>query len=111
MIFLLRLIVTCGINLSNHLNNDNTIELVERFSIFDFSAMNSDEIENAKKQLLPEHFIEAPEGANMLQIEYYYYSFAKMKGIYPVSKNYVFDENDKSYEDEPEKSSIKQSLK
>lgn len=54
-----------------HLNEDNTIELVERFSIFDFSNMNSDEIERAKRQQLPEHFIEAPEGANMLQIEYY----------------------------------------
>lgn len=94
-----------------HLNKDNEIELIERFSKFDFSGMNSEEIEDAKKQLLPEHFIEAPEDTNMLWVDSYYYSFAKMNGIYPVSKNYFFDENDEYFKNEPEKSSIKQSLK
>lgn len=94
-----------------HLNKDNTIESVERLSIFDFSGMNSHEIDSLKKHPLPEHFIEALEGTNMLQLDYYYYSFAKMNGIYPVCKNYIFDENDEYFENEPERSSIKQSLK
>lgn len=34
-----------------------------------------------------------------------------MNGIYPVSKNYVFDENDEYFENEPEMSSIKKGLK
>src|SRR5690606_35071795 len=70
-----------------HLNKDNEIELIEHFSKFDFSGMNLTEIESLKGYLQPEHFIEKPEATNMLQIEYYYHSFAKMNGIYPVSKN------------------------
>ena len=94
-----------------HLNNSNEIEYVERFSIFDFSGMNSDEIKKLKEYLQPEYYLEKADSDNSLQIEYYYYSFAKMNGIYPVSKNYVFDENDEYFENEPERSSIKQSLK
>lgn len=94
-----------------HLSKDDEIELVERFSEFDFSGMNSREIESMKKSLQSEHFIQKADSEQALQIEYYYYSFAKMNGIYPVSKNYVFDKNDEYFENEPEKSSIKQSLK
>jgi len=94
-----------------HLNKDNTIEFVERFSKFDFSGMNSDEIKKLKEYLQPEYYLEKADSENSLQIEYYYYSFSKMNGIYPVSKNYIFDENDEYFENEPERSSIKQSLK
>ena len=96
-----------------HLNENNEVELVERFSIFDFTDMNSHEIENVKNYFKPEYYIENANSENSLQIEYYYYSFAKMNGIYPASKNYVLDIEyfgNEYFSDEPEFSSLKQAL-
>ncbi|WP_422081162.1 hypothetical protein [Ulvibacterium sp.] len=93
-----------------HLNSKNEIEKIERFSKYDFSNIDQGEIEKWKTEWAPEYsIIKADSG--MLQVDYYYHSFAKMGGIYPVSKNYVLDEENYYYGDEPEKTSIKNGLK
>ena len=93
-----------------HLDSYKFIKKIERFSKYDFSNIDSTEIEKWKKWV-PEHRIELPDSNNMLQIDYYYHSFAKMNGKYPVSSNYILDEGHYYYGDEPEKSSIKKGLK
>ncbi|MFD0975400.1 hypothetical protein [Salinimicrobium gaetbulicola] len=93
-----------------HLNSQNKIEKIERFSKYDFTNIDSTKIEKWKTDWAPEYIIETPD-SSMLQIEYYYHSFAKMGGIYPVSENYILDEESYYFGDEPEKSSIKNGLK
>jgi hypothetical protein len=91
-----------------HLDKDNKIEKMETFAEFDYAAVDSATIEQLK-EWVPEHkIIEAKEG--QLQVDYFYHSFAKMNGIYPVSNGYELIE-DYYYGDEPEKSSIKEGLK
>lgn len=70
-------------------------------------------VENLKKYFKPEYFIETHEAIKMLWVDYYYYSFAKMNGIYPVSKNYVLDIEyfgQEYFTDEPEFPSVKEVL-
>jgi hypothetical protein len=93
-----------------HLNKENNIEKIERFSKYDFTNISPDEIEKWKTEWAPAHRIEKPD-STMLQIEYFYHSFGKMSGIYPVSKNYVLDEESYYFRSEPEKTSIKNGLK
>jgi hypothetical protein len=93
-----------------HLNEKYQIEKIERFSKYDFTNVSADEIEKWKTEWAPDYRIEKPD-STMLQIDFYYHSFGKMNGVYPVSKNYVLDENNYYYGDEPEKSSIKNGIK
>lgn len=93
-----------------HLNKNNQIEKIERFSKYDFTNISADEIEKWKSEWAPEYRIEKPD-STMLQIDYYYHSYAKLSGVYPVSANYELDENNYYYADEPEKTSIKKGLK
>ncbi|MFY0672321.1 MAG: hypothetical protein JXQ87_02895 [Bacteroidia bacterium] len=72
-----------------HLNKSNFIFKMERF----YKPFDS-----AKTTL-------AKTYSDNLEIEYYYHSFAKMNGIYPVNENYKF-KGGYYYGDEPEKSSI-----
>lgn len=47
----------------------------------------------------------------MLKVDYFYHSFGKMNGIYPVSENFELNEAHHYYGDEPEKTSILNGLK
>jgi len=90
-----------------HLDNHNYILKIEFFAKYDFSGMDSAAIKQWK-EWVPEHKILTPDSLQ-LQVDYYYHSYAKMNGIYPVSKNYKLVE-DYYYGDEPEKSSIKNGI-
>lgn len=62
------------------------------------------------KTIDQEYFTTDSLGVN-LQVDYYYYhSFARMNGFYPVNKNYEFI-SDYYYGDQPEKESIQEELK
>lgn len=86
-----------------HLDSQNFILKIETFSKYDFSGMDSTEIKKWK-EWVPEYEVQTPD-SSQLQVDYYYHSFAKMNGIYPVSRNYKLA-NDYYYGDEPEKTSI-----
>ena len=93
----------------SHLDKDGYIEKRENFFAFDFSDMDSASIEEIKKYI-PEHNVVIPNTIHsewgidfiMLDIDYYSLSYAKMNGIYPISKNYVIKEGDYYYRDEHE---------
>ena len=87
-----------------HLNDDNFITQLERFTKYNFDGLTESEIENWKKWV-PEKVILTDTSKQNLEIEYYYHSFAKMNGIYPVNRHYDF-KDDYYYGNEPEKSSI-----
>jgi|TARA_B110000967_G_C18626181_1_gene431303 hypothetical protein len=93
-----------------HLTENNKIEKIEFFSKYDFTNIKSNEIEKWKTEWAPEHRVVTPD-SRMLQIDYYYHSFGKMNGVYPVSKNYILDEDSYYYGDEPEKTSIENGIK
>ena len=93
-----------------HLTKNNKIEKIEFFSKYDFTNIESNEIEKWKTEWAPEYRIVTPD-SRILQIDYYYHSFGKMNGVYPVSKNYILDEESYYYGDEPEKTSIKNGIK
>ncbi len=90
-----------------HLDKENYIEKVEIFAKYDFTGMDSIQIKQWK-EWVPEYKVLTPE-ENKFQIDYYYHSYAMLKGLYPVSRNYELIE-DYYYGDEPEKSSIKSGL-
>ena len=95
----------------HYLNKDNQIERIERFSKYDFTNISKDEIEKWKTEWAPELRIEKPNPETMLQVDYFYHSFGKMNGIYPVSENFKLNEAHYYYGDEPEKTSILNGIK
>ena len=95
----------------HYLNKDNQIERIERFSKYDFTNISKDEIEKWKTEWAPELRIEKPDSETMLQVDYFYHSFGKMNGIYPVSENFKLNEAHYYYGDEPEKTSILNGIK
>ena len=94
-----------------YLNKNNDIERIERFSKYDFTNISKDEIEKWKTEWAPELRIEKPDSETMLQIDYYYHSFGKMSGTYPVSTNFELNEAHYYYGDEPENTSILNGIK
>ena len=95
----------------HYLNKDNQIERIERFSKYDFTNISKDEIEKWKTEWAPELRIEKPDSETMLQVDYFYHSFGKMNGIYPVSENFKLNEAHYYNGDEPEKTSILNGIK
>ena len=104
-----------------HLDDENYIEKQEIFFAFDFSGMDSASIEIIRKYI-PEYHVIIPGFVPItedeyklapiqLQVDYYYHSYSKMNGIYPVSRNYILDESNYYYGDEPEKTSIINGIK
>lgn len=91
-----------------HLDNENYINKIEYFSKYDFSGLDSAEIIQWKIWV-PEYSFITPDSAQ-LQVAYYYHSYAKMRGLFPVSRNFKLVE-DYYYGDEPEKTSIKNGIK
>lgn len=98
----------------SHLDEEGYIEKRENFFAFDFSNMDSVAVEEIKRYI-PEHNIVMPGTVPFdpnidfirwnniqLEIDYYSLSYAKMNGIYPVSKNYVIYEGHYYYRDDPE---------
>ena len=100
-----------------HLDEENYIEKKENFFAFDFSDMDSISIKIIKEEI-PEHNTVIPGSVPItmggfelepiqLEINYYYFSYAKMNGIYPISRNYILkNDDDYYYGDEPERTSI-----
>lgn len=91
-----------------HLDKSDHIEKLEAFAEFDYTQFDSATIAQLK-EWIPEHKVTKATDSP-LQVDYYYHSFAKMNGIYPVSVGFELIE-DYYYGDEPEKSSIKNGLK
>jgi hypothetical protein len=91
-----------------YLDSSNYIFKIERFAKYDFSGMDSTQIKQWK-EWVPELKVLTPD-STQLEIDYYYYSFAKLNGIYPTSKNYKLA-NNYFHGDEPEKSSIINGIK
>ena len=92
-----------------HLKNNN-IEKVERFSKFDTINFSNEEITELKKYI-PEYNLTICNDSTNCEVEFYYHSFAKMDGIYPVNKNYKYDSENYYYGDEPEAESILNGIK
>jgi len=92
-----------------HLKN-NYIEKVERFSKFDTINFSKEEITELKKYV-PEYNLTVCNDSMNCEIEFYYHSFAKMDGIYPVNKNYKYDSENYYYGDEPEAETILNGIK
>ncbi|WP_373060317.1 hypothetical protein [Zunongwangia sp. H14] len=90
-----------------HLDKEKNIDKIEYFSKYDFSQIDSTEIKQWK-EWVPEYKVVTPD-STQLEIEYYYHSFSKMNGAYPVSKNYKFID-DYYYGDQPEKESVLKGL-
>lgn len=84
---------------------DNYIEKVESFFKFDTDNYSAEEIKDAKKYI-PEHYVFKCDDSTNTEIEYYYYSFAKFNGIYPVNKGYKFEYGNYFYDREPVKKEI-----
>ena len=91
-----------------HLDKQNFITKVETFSKYDFTGLDSSQVKQVKEWAQP-YKVETPD-SGQLQVDYYEYSFAKMNGIYPVSRNFQLTE-DGYYGDEPEKSGIIKGIK
>jgi len=83
-----------------HLDEDGYIVRLEYVYAFNPSEEVS---ENLNRKIITSE-------DRQLQVGYYYYSFAKMDGKYPVSRDYKFSD-DFYYGDFPEKSSILNGLK
>jgi hypothetical protein len=99
-----------------HLDNIGKIERIERFSKYDFSKMDSIEIQKWKNEWAPEYREVKPDSIKLF-VDYYYYSFAKMNRNYPVSENNKLSEKNydfyfgKTSISEPEKTSILEGIK
>jgi hypothetical protein len=92
-----------------HLDKKGFITKRESFAKYDFDGLEKSEIEKLKK-FVPEHAVMTDSIGTNLEVEYYYHSFAKMNGIYPVNKNYEF-KDDYYYGDQPEKESVIKGIK
>ena len=91
-----------------YLDSSNYIYKIERFAKYNFSEMDSTEIKQWK-EWVPEFSVSTPD-STQFEIDYYYHSYAKMNGIYPISRNYKFVKN-YYYGDKPEKYSILNGIK
>lgn len=90
-----------------HIDRDNYIKYVEIFALYDTTVLSPKEVVYMQ-QYIPPHSIYYPDSSQMT-VDYYYYSYAKMNGIYPVSKNYkVVPDSDHS--NEPEQTSINKGI-
>lgn len=87
-----------------YLDEDGFITKTESFAKYDFSKSDLLEIKQWK-EWVPEYVEKLAENETNLEIDYYYHSFAKMNGIYPVQKNFKLT-NDYYYGDESERESI-----
>ena len=92
-----------------HLDKNGFISKRETFAKYDFDEIEESKIEQWK-EWVPEHSVVTDSLGINLQVDYYYHSFAKMNGFYPVNKNYEFI-SDYYYGDQPEKESIQEGLK
>ena len=90
------------------LDRDGFINKVESIAKYDFSQIDSTEIAQWKGWV-PEKVVRTDSVGINLQVDYFYHSFAKMSGKYPVNRNYELID-DYYYGDEPEKASIKKGL-
>ena len=88
-----------------HLKN-NYIEKIEKFRKFDTINYSDKEIIELKKYTPEYTFINCDDDDSNYEIEFYYHSFSKMDGIYPVNTNYKYDSEHYYYGDEPEAESI-----
>ena len=84
---------------------DNYIEKVETFFRFDTINYSAREIEEIKKYI-QEHKMSICDDSTNTEIEYYYHSYAKLNGIYPVNKGYKFEKGHYYYDKEPVNKSI-----
>lgn len=91
------------------LDSEDYISKIEYYTEYDTTLIPSDVIAEIR-ELDPEYRILTPDSFQ-LEIDYFYHSFAKMNGVYPVSRNYKFDEDHYYYGDEPEKTSILEGLR
>jgi len=66
------------------LDKDNFITRVEKFAKYDTTNLGGSTLKQWK-EWVPEH-VNLDTANNLLQVDYYLYSFAKFNGIYPVSK-------------------------
>jgi hypothetical protein len=71
------------------MGKENFLIRVHQFSRYDSSNLRGSTIQQWKKWV-PEHLILNQHG-RQLEIEYYRYSYAKLNGVYPVSKNFKID--------------------
>ena len=91
-----------------HLNKENYIIKKELFAKYDLEGAD-EQVKANWREWVPEYKIIVDSPEERFQIEYYYHSFAKMNGIYPVNKYYKFID-DYYYGDQPEKESIKKGI-
>ena len=91
-----------------HLNVKKQIIRVETFWKFD-TSYSKESIEELQ-EYLPEYTNSVLTDSSQMEVEYYYHSFAKMNGKYPVSEAYEL-QDDYYYGDEPEKTSIIEGLR
>jgi hypothetical protein len=92
-----------------YLDADGFITKTESFAKYDFSKSSKLEITQLQESV-PEYVVKLAENETDMQINYYYHSFAKMNGIYPVQKNFKFT-NEDYYGNEPEKASIEKGIR
>lgn len=76
---------------------------VDQFAQYDLYNLGGSTLKQWK-EWVPEHII-LYATKNPLEVDYYRYSFTKLNGIYPVSKNFKLN-IEHSYGDEPERQSI-----
>ena len=85
------------------LDRRNFITRIDRFAKYNLLNLGGSSLKQWK-ELVPEHII-LNSRVTPLQIDYYRYSYAKLNGIYPASKNFeLADEH--YYGDEPERKLI-----
>lgn len=90
-----------------HLNEKNFIVKIERLAKYDLNNLGESSLRQWK-EWVPEHKLANPDSRSV--VDYFYYSYAKLNGIYPVSKSFKLS-NDYHYGDEPERQSIVEGLK
>ncbi len=91
----------CDINCKTvyHLTN-NHIDSLEMFHCFDTENYTEEEVNNAKRYA-PERFTFICNDSTNTEIDYYYHSYAKLNGIYPVNNGYKFKDKHYYYDREP----------
>lgn len=91
-----------------YLDSQNIIIKIEREAIVEYADSGSSEIRTFEDNF-PFHIALYPDSSEFLRLDYYFYSFAKLDGLYPVSKNYNLAE-DYFYGEEPETASIRKGI-
>ncbi|MGV3529435.1 MAG: hypothetical protein ACO1OO_11115 [Flavisolibacter sp.] len=86
-----------------HLDRENYLTTSEQFARYDLENLGGSTLEQWKQWVPPHIIIDTTN--NPLRIDYYTYSFAKMNGIYPVSRNFKLSDDYPDGE-EPERQSI-----